>query len=126
MGSNSDGRDYSLTEIFAVKFVLADILIIAALLFAGPLWALLFTILMLLSVVLVWYLTTHAGTEAGEDTRDRDRQPTDPVTELQNRYAAGELTEAEFETKLEQLLAANERAEQAGVETAELSLERTD
>ena len=46
------------------------------------------------------------------------------MTRLQERYAAGELTESEFEAKLDHLLDANERAERSGVETKELSLDR--
>ncbi|GEM_PF-1990009 len=129
MGSDSGGREYSLTEIFAIKFVLGDILIIAALLFAGPLWALAFTILMVLSVVLVWYLMTRAGEpepSTDESGASSGRSARDPVTELQERYAAGELSEDEFETRLDRLLESNERARAAGVDTAELSLERTE
>lgn len=116
------GREYSLTEIFAIKFVLADVVIIAALLFAGPLYAVAITALLLASVFLAWYLTQRVGTRS-----DRDDAPdaSDPVTRLQNRYAAGELSESEFEAKLERLIDANERAERAGVETDELSLERS-
>ena len=116
----SDGG-YSLTEIFAIKFVLADIVIIAALLFAGPIYAVAITALLVVSVFLVWYLTERVGADKGDEPV---YEPVDPVTELQNRYAAGELSEAEFEAKLERLLDANERAERAGVETRELSLER--
>lgn len=118
----SDGG-YSLTEIFAIKFVLADIVIIAALLFAGPIYAVAITALLVVSVFLVWYLTERVGSD-GDTESEPVREPADPVTELQNRYAAGELSEAEFEAKLEHLLDANERAERAGVETRELSLER--
>ncbi|MFU8869701.1 SHOCT domain-containing protein [Natronococcus sp.] len=119
----SDGG-YSLTEIFAIKFVLADIVIIAALLFAGPIYAVAITALLVVSVFLVWYLTERVGSPDGADADEPAREPVDPVTELQNRYAAGELSESEFEAKLERLLDANERAERAGVETRELSLER--
>ncbi|ELY54674.1 hypothetical protein C491_18769 [Natronococcus amylolyticus DSM 10524] len=117
----SDGG-YSLTEIFAIKFVLADIVIIAALLFAGPIYAVAITVLLVISVFLVWYLTERVGSDDAES--DPVREPVDPVTELQNRYAAGELSEAEFEAKLEHLLDSNERAERAGVDTRELALER--
>ncbi|MDG5820933.1 SHOCT domain-containing protein [Natronococcus sp. A-GB7] len=119
----SDGG-YSLTEIFAIKFVLADIVIIAALLFAGPIYAVAITALLVVSVFLVWYLTERVGSGDATDADEPRREPVDPVTELQNRYAAGELSEAEFEAKLEHLLDSNERAERAGVETRELSLER--
>lgn len=118
----SDGG-YSLTEIFAIKFVLADIVIIAALLFAGPIYAVAITALLVASVFLVWYLTERVGSDEDADAQPAP-EPADPVTELQNRYAAGELSEAEFEAKLERLLDSNERAERAGVETRELSLER--
>lgn len=120
--SGDRGDDgYSLTEIFAIKFVLADVIIVAALLFAGPLYAVAITALLVVSVFLVWYLTERVG---GADETEPARESVDPVTELQRRYAAGELSEAEFETKLERLLDADERAERAGLETRELSLER--
>ncbi|WP_049923343.1 SHOCT domain-containing protein [Halopiger djelfimassiliensis] len=131
MASESDGSDYSLTEIFAIKFVLADILIIAVLLLGGPLYALAITALFVLSTFLIWYLTQRTGTEpdrtheADSSSPSRAGSERDPVTKLQNRYAAGELSESEFEEKLERLIDANERAEAAGVDTAELSLERT-
>lgn len=124
------GREYSLTEIFAIKFVLADVVIIVALLFAGPLYAVAITALLLASVFLTWYLVQRVGTHAaGEDatataTATATAAP-DPVTRLQDRYAAGELSESEFEAKLEQLIDANERADRAGVETEALSFERT-
>lgn len=114
------GRDYSLTEIFAIKFVLADIVIIAALLFAGPVYAVAITALLVVSVFLVWYLTQRVGAEPSAGERVAD-----PVTQLQNRYAAGELSDAEFEAQLERLIDANERAERAGVDTRELSFERS-
>ena len=114
------GREYSLTEIFAIKFVLADIVIIAALLFAGPRTAIAITALLLASVFLVWFLVRKV--ESPEAT---EVETVDPVTRLQDRYAAGEITEAEFEERLEALIDANERAERAGVDTEELSLERS-
>ncbi len=116
------GREYSLTELFVIKFVLADIVIIAALLFAGPLYAVAITALLIVSIVLVWYLMERTGDSRSES----EPVETDPITTLQNRYAAGELSETAFETKLEQVIEANERADRAGVDTAELSLERTD
>ncbi len=127
--SSGNREGYSLTEIFAIKFVLADIVIIAALIFAGPATAIAITALLVVSVFLVWYLTQRVATgdadeaEAGDDEQTETR---DPVTELQHRYAAGELTDEAFEHKLEALIDANERADRAGVETAELALERTE
>ncbi|MCH7662018.1 MAG: SHOCT domain-containing protein [Euryarchaeota archaeon] len=120
MSDAGSSPKYDLTEIFVIKFVLADIVIIAALLFAGPLYAIAITALLVLSVLLVWYLMERAG---GESSEERDTE-SDPVTRLQERYAAGELTESEFEAKLDHLLDANERAERSGVETKELSLDR--
>lgn len=120
MGDDS-GSKYDLTEIFVIKFVLADIVIIAALLFAGPLYALAITALLVVSVFLVWYLMERVD---GKSAREQSHSQTDPVTRLQERYAAGELSEGEFEAKLDHLLDANERAERAGVETEELSLDR--
>ncbi len=115
------GGKYDLTEIFVIKFVLADVVIIAALLFAGPIYAVAITALLVVSVFLVWYLMERVGTET-EETEER----IDPVTRLQARYAAGDLTEREFEDRLDRLIDANERAKRAGVETEELSLERAD
>jgi len=128
MGSeNREG--YSLTEIFAIKFVLADIVIIAALIFAGPATAIAITVLLVISVFLVWYLTQRvengSAEEAETDGYERTKKR-DPVTELQHRYAAGELSDEAFERQLEALIDANERADRAGVETAELALERTE
>jgi hypothetical protein len=115
------GGKYDLTEIFVIKFVLADIVIIAALLFAGPIYAVAITALLVVSVFLVWYLMERVGT--GDEGTEAQ---VDPITRLQARYAAGELTEREFEERLDDLIDANERAKQAGVETEELSLERAD
>ena len=133
MGSESGGRSYNLTEIFAIKFVLADVLIIAALLLAGPLYALGITALFVASTFLIWYLTRRgertdaerAAERAAETDADRGAAEHDPVTRLQERYADGELSEAEFEAKLDRLIESNERADAAGVDTDELELERS-
>ncbi|QSW98717.1 SHOCT domain-containing protein [Haloterrigena alkaliphila] len=134
MGSESGGRSYNLTEIFAIKFVLADVLIIAALLLAGPLYALGITALFVASTFLIWYLTRRseradaerAAERAAEGDADADHAAEhDPVTRLQERYADGELSEAEFEAKLDRLIESNERADAAGVDTDELELERS-
>ena len=126
-----DGR-LTLTELYVVKFVLADVVIIFALIFAGPLYAVVITALLAVSVALVWYLSEvsrrrrnavdEARRQAAENAEERSTA--DPVTTLQERYAAGDLTEATFERKLDQLLDADERAERAGFETEPLSLDR--
>lgn len=113
----SDDGSYSLVELFVLKFVLADVVIIFTLLLAGPIYAVLVTALFVISFALLWYATR-------EDDTESDEPETDPVTALQRRYAAGELTEAEFEAKLEALIESNERADRAGLETEELDLER--
>lgn len=117
MASDTGGRDYSLTELFAIKFVLADVVIVAALLLAGPWVAVAITGLLVLSFILVWYLTRPSSEPDDETT------VVDPVTKLQQRYAAGELSDAEFERRLDHLVESNERAERAGVDTDELELE---
>lgn len=135
MGSESGGRSYNLTEIFAIKFVLADVLIIAALLLAGPLYALGITALFVVSTFLIWHLTRRseradadreAEWAATDAESDRTAAESDPVTRLQERYADGELSESEFEAKLDRLIESNERADAAGIDTTELELERSD
>lgn len=126
---NEGGSKYDLTEIFVIKFVLADVIIIFALIFAGPIYALAITALLVASVVLVWYALERAGTSegaTGPEWRDSHATADDPVTTLQNRYAAGELSESEFETRLDQLIDANERADRAGIETRDLAMDRTE
>ncbi|APW98762.1 hypothetical protein CHINAEXTREME_13640 [Halobiforma lacisalsi AJ5] len=126
MGSDG-GRDYSPTEIFAIKFVLADVIIIAALVLAGPWVAVAITGLFVLSFLLLWYLIQAEPFADDEPMGEREVASedagVDPVTKLQQRYAAGELSDAEFEAKLERLIEGNERAESAGIDTEELELE---
>ncbi|MDF9746596.1 SHOCT domain-containing protein [Natrinema salsiterrestre] len=129
---NTGGREYSLVELFAIKFVLADVLIIALLLLAGPVYAIAATALIVIGGLGLWYLAGRTGgdesPDPGPDRALEDPETTasetDPVTTLQERYAAGELSEAEFEAKLDRLIESNERADSAGVETDDLSLER--
>lgn len=134
MGSESGGRSYNLTEIFAIKFVLADVVIVAALLLAGPLWALGITALFVVSTFLIWYLTrrderadadraAERNAVRAESESETTASASDPVTRLQERYADGELSEAEFEAKLDRLIESNERADAAGLETSDLELE---
>lgn len=121
MSSDGTESNYDIMEVFIIKFVLADIVIIAALLLAGPVYAVAITALLIVSVFLTWYLTQRTGSETGGDPSSEP----DPITKLQERYAAGELSESEFEAALDRLIDANERAERAGVETEELSIERS-
>ncbi len=58
---SDDGPRYDLTGTFVIKFVLADVIIIAALLFAGPIYAVAITALLVVSVFLVWYLVERVG-----------------------------------------------------------------
>ncbi|ARS88354.1 SHOCT domain-containing protein [Natrarchaeobaculum aegyptiacum] len=126
MGSDSgDGRRYSAVELFALKFVLADVVIILVLLLAGPVYAVLVTALFVLSTVLLWYLMGRESSERASEapaTEHEETDSVDPVTTLQERYAAGELTESEFEERLEMLIESNERADDAGIETDDLDL----
>jgi uncharacterized membrane protein len=64
----------------------------------------------------LWYLAWRAWRvfrmheEKLEDETQRDNEPSaDPVEQLKQRYAAGELTEEEFERELERLLEKEER-----------------
>lgn len=127
MGSDGTKRGYDFMEIFIIKFVLADVIIIAALLLADPIYAVAITALLVVSVFVTWYLTERvgAGGSAAAESDGADSE-CDPVTKLQDRYAAGELSETEFEAALDRLIDANERAERAGVETDELSIERSE
>ncbi|SEQ32445.1 SHOCT domain-containing protein [Natrinema salaciae] len=127
----SGGREYSLVELFAIKFVLADVLIIALLLLAGPVYALLATALIVLGGLLLWHFATGDRDESRGVEPERASEAVesaaanaDPVTTLQERYAAGELSEAEFEARLDRLIESNERANSASVDTDDLSLER--
>lgn len=122
MGSSSTESSYDIMEVFIIKFVLADVVIISALLLADPIYAVAITALLVVSVFLTWYLTHRVNGETTGGTAGSER---DPVTNLQERYAAGELTDSEFETALDRLIDANERAQRAGVETEELSIERS-
>lgn len=124
MGRDDTSGGYDFMEIFIIKFVLADVIIIAALLLADPIYAVVITALLVASVFVTWYLTERVGRTkaAGSD----DGSERDPITKLQERYAAGDLSETEFEAALDRLIDANERAERAGVETDELSIERSE
>ncbi|GAB3663787.1 SHOCT domain-containing protein [Halopiger thermotolerans] len=130
MASETGGRSYSLTELFAIKFVLGDVLVIAAFLLGGPVAGVLTLALLIFSFILVWALTRSDGSDDAREpatATDADRTATDaaaddrdPVTRLQERYAAGELSDAEFEAKLDRLIDSNERADRAGIDTEEL------
>ena len=124
MGRDGTDGGYDFMEIFIIKFVLADVIIIAALLLADPIYAVAITALLVVSVFVTWYLTERVGGTKGAESDDTGSER-DPITKLQERYAAGELSDQEFEAALDRLIEANERAERAGVETDELSIERS-
>ncbi len=62
---STGGRDYSLVELFAIKFVLADVLIIALLLLAGPVYAILATALIVVGG------SSFGTSPAGRDATNR-------------------------------------------------------
>lgn len=75
-------------------------------------------------VVVRWLrlrLTTHSGDDSGENT-DRTEE-TDPFDRLKQRYANGELSDAEFEERLDTLLDADRRAESTVPQRLERSRE---
>lgn len=105
MGRDGTSGGYDFMEILIIKFVLADVIIIAALLLADPIYAVTITALLVASVFVTWYLTERVGrTKAAESDDGSER---DPVTKLQERYAAGDLSETEFEAALDRLIDAN-------------------
>lgn len=114
------GREYSLAETFALVLVLADVPIILIAVLVGPVYAVALAAILVIGGLLAWYLTRRF--EAAE-TGDADETAVDPVTELQRRYAAGELSEAEFERKLDRLVESEERADRENGDTEELSLD---
>lgn len=67
-------------------------------------------------------LTNHSGADSGE-TGGKSDEP-DPLDRLKQRYANDELSDAEFEARLDTLLDADRRAESANY-TAPDQLERT-
>ena len=56
-------------------------------------------------------LTTQSGEYSGENTNGVEEP--DPLDQLKQRYANGELSDAEFEERLDALLDADRRAESA-------------
>lgn len=65
-----------------------------------------------LLALIVLGFTAWAGVRTGVLGRDEATEA-DPLATLQERYAAGELTEAEFERRLDRLLDSDRRAEDA-------------
>ncbi len=80
MAEDSDDG-YSLAELFVLKFVLADVLIIFVLLFAGVWYAIGLAALFVVSTFLVWYLTNRdpprpeAATVGASETADTAVDP---------------------------------------------------
>ncbi|WP_236639868.1 SHOCT domain-containing protein [Salinigranum halophilum] len=68
-------------------------------------------------------LRLRNGAGDGGDTGDDSTHQRDPLEKLKQRYADGELSDAEFEERLDTLLDADRRAESTG-ETARLELSR--
>jgi uncharacterized membrane protein len=71
--------------------------------------------------VSVRWLRIRSGERSGSDdgTREAPADVRDPLDGLQRRYATGELSEAEFEERLEALLDADRRAESPPDATAD-------
>ena len=127
MDNDSTESNYELMEIFIAQFIFFDIIIIMVLLLEGPIYAVIITALLVVSVFLTWYLPQQTRTgDRTPDQSETNSSEQDPITILQNRYASGELSEAEFEAALDQLIDANEQANQAGIETEELPLKQSD
>jgi len=119
--SGSDGPSFGddFAQTVAMVLVLADVPVVVVAVVVGPLYGVALAAVIALTLLVGWFLSRRLD---GGDSAD-DGSATDPVTELQRRYAAGELSEAEFERKLDRLVESAERAERAGVDTEELSLE---
>jgi uncharacterized membrane protein len=70
-----------------------------------------------LSVFALWvgvrWLRLRLGRPEGEDPSPAGADEDDPLARLKRRYADGELSDAEFEARLETLLDADSRAESA-------------
>jgi uncharacterized membrane protein len=70
----------------------------------------------LLTLVVVGFLAwagVRSGVLAKDEEGDQTATDADPLATLQERYAAGELSEAEFERRLDKLLESDQRAEDA-------------
>jgi uncharacterized membrane protein len=70
----------------------------------------------LLTLVVVGFLAwagVRSGVLAKDEEGDQTTTDADPLATLQERYAAGELSEAEFEARLDKLLESDQRAEDA-------------
>jgi len=68
----------------------------------------------LLTLIVVGFLAwagVRSGVLAREDDEADEEEEADPLATLQERYAAGELSEAEFERRLDRLLDSDRRAE---------------
>lgn len=119
--SGSDGPSFGddFAQTVAMVLVLADVPVVVVAVVVGPLYGVALAAVIALTLLVGWFLSRRLDAADSAD----DESAIDPVTELQRRYAAGELSEAEFERKLDRLVESAERAERAGVDTEELSLE---
>ena len=90
-----------------LAFVLAVVLVIGLLAEAPPFVAL--TVIVL--AFLAWVGVRMGYLTSGDETEENVER--DPLTVLQERYAAGEISEAEFEHRLERILESDELVEKA-------------
>ena len=104
---------------------LAAVVLVALMIFSIPILAILFPVLIVLIAEAPWLLAgalmlgfvgltfvglmaTRSGYLPGTD--DEETEEVDPLTTLQDRYAAGEISEAEFEHQVERILETDEIA----------------
>lgn len=98
-------------EMLGLAFVLGDGVLLAVLLWAFDVVSVVAVVTVAVLTVLsfaVWGATRWWRFPDGE-AAEADPDP-DPVATLRERYAAGDLSEAEFERKLERVLESSERA----------------
>ncbi|MCU4973650.1 SHOCT domain-containing protein [Halobacteria archaeon AArc-m2/3/4] len=130
-------RTSMLGLILSLSLGVCTLFLVAHEFFFGPF----FEFLAMTSLILGWFivaptyyfLTRPADTETetgaaatvdpGHATSAETTTPTDPLETLRRRYAAGELSEAEFERKLERLLETEGRSlDDSGVESGSNSI----
>jgi hypothetical protein len=73
-----------------------------------------------------WIVWRWRGIRRIESTDTTDQPDRTPIDELKYQYAAGELSEVEFERKLDQLIETDETVDDSDHEAGELSVELDD